>query len=154
MGTWAGVEYYSAGLRRQRIQPSLLHDFDDVAKESGLTNFAIRDAGKIDIGQKGHFSCRWDTEPGLIEKAHQVSHTAHPFTTINFTGTCHEDILTALDWPEGPAKRFPKHLRDSHRALLLIEGMHTPEEVIFGCIAAQNLRNFISRCLVEIVVEV
>ena len=74
----------------------LVHDSDQIAEKSPPGDSLIFNTKEFRVAQKRHSSAGGDSEPGMVEKTHQVPHADNPVRLVNFAGPCKEDILPSL----------------------------------------------------------
>ena len=74
----------------------LVHDSDQITEERTPGDSLIFNTKEFRVAQKRHSSAGGDSEPGMVEKTHQVPHADDPVRLVDFTGPCKEDILPSL----------------------------------------------------------
>ena len=74
----------------------LVHDSDQITEESPPSDSLIFNTKEFRVAQKRHFSAGGDSEPGMVEKTHQVPHADDPVCLVDFASPCEEDILPSL----------------------------------------------------------
>ena len=155
MGARPRLDEMRGGLMVGRVLASLLHQVQDIAKQSGLGDFAVFDAVELRVAQENDLACRLDSEPWSVEKPHEMTHGAGPDGVMPVAIICagKKHVLATLQAGEACQERGPEAVERTLCVGLLVERMQAAPSIVSGGMGLENCEFVGDLCAVEAICE-